>query len=73
MVIFMLLYVGFHVVGIIIIIQESLLARVIGAVWLAATIIAFNFGLYNLVRKLLTVREAQVMEVEGIEEESDHS
>jgi hypothetical protein len=63
MVVYLLLYVGFHVVGVIIIIQDSLLARVIGSVWLAATIIAFNFGLYKLVRKLFTVREAQVMEV----------
>jgi hypothetical protein len=66
----MLLYVGFHVVGIIIIIQESLLARVIGGVWLAATLIAFNFGLYKLARKLFTVREAQVMETAS-EEQSE--
>lgn len=59
----MLLYVGFHVVGVIIIIQASLLAWIIGGVWLAATLIAFNFGLYKLIRKLFTVREAQVMEV----------
>lgn len=68
----MLLYVGFHVVGIIIIIQDSLLARVVGGVWLVATLIAFNFGLYKLTRKLFTVREAQVMESSS-EEQSDHS
>lgn len=61
-VIYLLLYVGFHVVGVIIIIQDSLLAKVIGSVWLTATVIAFNYGLYKLVRKLLTVREAQVVE-----------
>ena len=60
-VVYMLLYVGFHVVGVVIIIQDSLLAKVIGSVWLAATLMAFNFGLYKLVRKLFTVREAQVM------------
>ena len=63
MVVYLLLYVGFHVVGVIIIVQDTLLAKVIGAVWLTATVIAFNFGLYKLVRKLFTVREAQVMEV----------
>jgi hypothetical protein len=60
-IVYLLLYVGFHVVGVVIIIQDSLLAKVIGSVWLAATLVAFNFGLYKLVRKLFTVREAQVM------------
>lgn len=63
MLIYMLLYIGFHVVGVIIIIQDTLLAKVIGSVWLAATVVAFNFGLYKLTRKLFTVREAQVTEV----------
>lgn len=57
----MLLYVGFHVVGVIIIIQETLLAKVIGSIWLTITVIAFNYGLYKLVKKLLTVREAQIV------------
>ena len=61
MVVYMLLYVGFHAVGVVIIMQDSLLGKVIGSVWLAATLIAFNFALYKLVRKLFTMREAQVM------------
>jgi hypothetical protein len=69
--VYLLLYVGFHVVGVIIIIQDSLLAKVIGSVWLAATVVAFNFGLYKLIRKLFTVREAQVMDVPELEEEED--
>jgi hypothetical protein len=56
LIVYLLLYIGFHVVGIIIIVQDSLFAKIIGAVWLTAAIVAFNYGLYKLARKLFTVR-----------------
>ena len=51
-----ILYIGFHVVGIVIIVQDTVLAKIIGAVWLSATVIAFNYGLYKIIRKLFTIR-----------------
>lgn len=56
-------------VGIVIIVQDTILAKIIGSVWLTATVVAFNYGLYKIIRKLFTIREAQVMEVGEEEEE----
>ena len=51
----------FHAAGVIIILQDKVHAIVIGSVWLAATFIAFNYGLYKIIRKLFTTREATVV------------
>jgi len=58
----MILYIGFHVVGVIIIVQDSLIAKIIGSFWLGATIIGFNYGLYKIIKKLFMVRDAEIME-----------
>jgi hypothetical protein len=63
-VVFLVLYVGFHVVGVIIVMQDSLIGRIIGSFWLTATVIGFNYGLFRIIRKLLMVREAAVKEVD---------
>jgi len=50
------MYIGFHIVGIILILQESSISKIIGAIWLGASIIGFNYGLYKIISHSLIVR-----------------
>jgi succinate-acetate transporter protein len=58
--IFMLLYIGFHAVGVVLIMQDQLISRIIGVFWLVLSIVAFNYGLYKIVKEVCYIREAQV-------------
>jgi hypothetical protein len=60
----MLLYIGFHVIGVVLILQESMVSKIIGTFWLALSFLAFNYGLYKIVKELCFVRDAQVNEIE---------
>lgn len=55
-----MLYIGFHTVGIILILQDQLVSRIIGIFWLIISIIAFNYGLYKIIKEICYVREAEV-------------
>lgn len=46
----MVLYLGFHAVGVILILQDQLISRIIGVIWLLLSVIAFNYGLYKIVK-----------------------
>ena len=62
--IYMLLYIGFHVIGVVLLLQDSIVSKIIGAFWLALSVLAFNYGLYKIVKKLCFVRDAQVNQIE---------
>lgn len=53
---YMVLYIGFHVAGIILLLQNSLSAKIIGGIWLASSFIAFNYGLYRLIKAFFIIR-----------------
>jgi len=40
-----------------------MISKIIGAIWLGATVIGFNYGLYKIVIGTLIMREASVFEV----------
>ena len=54
--VFVLLYIGFHTVGVILVIQPEVVSRVIGGFWLLMCIILFNYGLYKVVAETCYVR-----------------
>lgn len=56
----MILYFGFHIVGVLLIVQKELLTRVIGAFWLLLSMGVFNYGLYKVMREICYVREVKV-------------
>lgn len=56
----MLLYIGFHAVGVVLIMQDQLISRIIGVFWLILSIIAFNYGLYKIIKEVCYIREAKV-------------
>lgn len=56
----MLLYLGFHAVGIILIMQAETTSRIIGAAWLLVCIVMFNYGLYRIVKEVCYIREVKV-------------
>jgi len=60
----MLLYIGFHVIGVVLLLQDSIVSKIIGAFWLALSVLAFNYGLYKIVKELCFVRDAQVNQIE---------
>ena len=60
MVIFMFLYIGFHAVGVVLILQEDLVSRVIGVVWLLVVMVMFNYALWKIVKEVCYVKEAKV-------------
>ena len=62
--IYMLLYIGFHVIGVVLLLQDSIVSKIIGAFWLALSVLAFNYGLYKIVKELCFVRDAQVNQIE---------
>jgi hypothetical protein len=64
LIVYMLLYVGFHTIGVILILQDSVVSKVIGAFWLAFSLACFNYGLYKIVKELCFVRDAQVNQVD---------
>jgi len=59
----MLLYIGFHVIGIVLLLQDSIVSKVIGGFWLLLSTIAFNYGLYKIVKEAFFIRDAQVNQV----------
>ena len=64
LVVFGLLYVGFHGVGLLIVLQDSLMARIIGGIWLLAAVVGFNLAVYKIVSKTCIVRDPTVQVVE---------
>jgi hypothetical protein len=56
----MLLYISFHAVGIILLIQVETVSRIIGAFWLLISVLLFNYGLYRVLKEVCFVREANV-------------
>lgn len=62
--VYMLLYIGFHVIGVILLLQDSIVSKIIGAFWLALSVLAFNYGLYKIVKEICFVRDAQVNRME---------
>ena len=62
--IYMLLYIGFHVIGVVLLLQDSIVSKIIGAFLLALSVLAFNYGLYKIVKELCFVRDAQVNQIE---------
>ena len=53
---YMVLYIGFHVAGIILLVQNSLAAKIIGSIWLTISFITFNYGLYRLIKAFFIIR-----------------
>ena len=47
-VVFMFLYIGFHAVGVILLIQPEIITKVIGGFWLIMCIVLFNYALYKI-------------------------
>ena len=60
MVVFICLYVAFHAVGVVLLIQPETVSKVIGGFWLLMCIILFNYGLYKIVCESCYVNEAKV-------------
>jgi hypothetical protein len=56
----MLLYLGFHAVGVILIMQDEITSIIIGVFWLLVCIIMFNYGLYRICKEVCYVREVKV-------------
>lgn len=57
---FILMYIGFHTVGIILLIQDSVISKIIGGLWLGASIVGFNYGLYKIITSSFIIREASI-------------
>jgi len=65
LVVYLLLYLGFHAVGVILVMQEQVTSRVIGAFWLLICVIMFNFGLYRIGKEVCFIREVTVSYAPG--------